>query len=216
MSSSTATSILYSFRRCPYAMRARMALSVSKINFGVREVSLKAKPAAMLQASPKGTVPVLVLPDGRVIDESLSIMHWALEQNDPENWLSGNEVTSQAMNDLIAINDGAFKFHLDRMKYATRYDDVNPDEHRSEAVKLLMPLESRLNTSAYLFDDKPMLADVAIFPFVRQFAHADAAAFAALPLQRLQAWLTKWEASDLFHAVMIKYAVWQPGESSQV
>jgi glutathione S-transferase len=214
MNPSAVTPILYSFRRCPYAMRARMTLTVAKINFDVREVSLKAKPAAMLQASPKGTVPVLVLPDSRVIDESIDIMRWALEENDPEKWLSGDAVTNQAINDLIAINDGAFKFHLDRMKYANRYDGANPDEHRSEAVKLLMPLESRLHAHAYLFGDAPMLADVAIFPFIRQFAHADAAAFAALPLPRLQAWMTKWESSSLFNAIMAKYPVWQPGENA--
>lgn len=192
-----------------------MALTISKVNFEVREVSLKAKPAAMLQASPKGTVPVFVLPDGRVIDESLSIMRWALEQNDPEKWLSGDEATNQTMNDLIAINDGEFKFHLDRMKYANRYDGANPSEHRNEAVKLLMPLETRLHTHAYLFDDVPMLADIGIFPFVRQFAHADAAGFAALPFPCLQAWLTKWEASNLFNTIMAKYPVWQPSKPAQ-
>lgn len=189
-----------------------MALTVSKVNHVIREVSLRAKPAAMLEASPKATVPVLVLPDGHVIDESMDIMHWALEQSDPDAWLSKDEAINQAMNDLIAMNDGAFKFHLDRMKYANRYDDVDPDEHRSEAVKLLAPLESRLNDHVYLFSDAPMLADIAIFPFVRQFSHADAVTFAALPFPCLQAWLTKWEASTLFHSIMVKHPVWQPSE----
>jgi glutathione S-transferase len=203
--------ILYSFRRCPYAMRARMTLAVSKVDHVIREIELKNKPTAMLEASPKETVPVLVLPD-RVIDESLDIMRWALEQNDPEKWLSDNEATTQAMNDLIAINDGAFKFHLDRMKYANRYDDVDPSEHRSEAIKLLAPLESRLHAHAHLFDDRAMLADIAIFPFVRQFAHADAISFIALPYPSLQAWLTKWERSSLFNTIMVKHSVWQPND----
>jgi glutathione S-transferase len=164
----------------------------------------------MLQASPKGTVPVLLLPNGRVIDESLDIMRWALEQNDPEKWLPQSEATAQATNELIAVNDGPFKFHLDRMKYANRYDGVEPAEHRSAAVKLLAPLEARLSTHGYLFGETSTLADIAIFPFVRQFAHADAAAFAALPFPCLQAWLTKWESSALYQSIMTKHAIWQP------
>ncbi len=204
--------ILYSFRRCPYAMRARMALNVSKVDHVIREVELKNKPTAMLQASPKGTVPVLVLPDDRVIDESLDIMRWALAQNDPEGWLSSSDAINQAMNELISINDGVFKFHLDRMKYPNRYDGVDPVEHRDEAVKLLAPLESRLQNHAYLFGNTPMLADVAIFPFVRQFAHADTEAFSALPYSALQTWLMKWETSVLFNTVMIKRSVWKPND----
>jgi len=200
--------ILYSFRRCPYAMRARMALTTAGISHAIREVSLQAKPAAMLDASPKGTVPVLVLPDGRVIDESLDIMYWALNQNDPERWLAPGD----AMADLIATNDGPFKFHLDRAKYGNRYPGSDPAEHRAAAVKLLLELEERLNAGAYLFGSAPSLADVAIFPFVRQFAHADAARFALEPLPSLQAWLTRWEASELYHSAMTKHAVWQPGQ----
>jgi glutathione S-transferase len=207
--------ILYSFRRCPYAMRARMALAVSKVEYEIREIELKSKPVAMLQASPKGTVPVLVLPSGRVIDESLDIMHWALGQNDPEYWLPQGEVTTKATNELITTNDGSFKFHLDRMKYANRYDGVEPTEHRSEAVKLLVPLEARLSAQAYLFGNMPTLGDIAIFPFVRQFAHADAVAFAALPYPALQGWLTKWEGSALFNTIMAKYPQWKPDEPAR-
>ena len=202
--------ILYSFRRCPYAMRARMALTISKIDYEIREIELKNKPAAMLQASPKGTVPVLVLPNGRVIDESLDIMHWALAQNDPEKWLPQNEATAQTTNDLIAINDGAFKFHLDRMKYANRYDNVEPAEHRDAAIELLMPLEARLSAHAHLIANAPTLADIATFPFVRQFAHADEEAFAAAPIPRLQAWLKQWEGSSLLQSIMTKHTIWQP------
>jgi glutathione S-transferase len=192
--------LLYSFRRCPYAMRARMALAVSGIVYVIREVSLRAKPAALLAASPKGTVPVLVLPDGRVVDESLDIMRWALAQNDPEQWLA----PGAAMRELIAVNDGPFKFHLDRMKYANRYPDSDPALHRVAATQLLTQLEPRLCKHAYLYGNTPTLADVAIFPFVRQFAHADAVAFANAPLPALQGWLARWETAGLFQAVMSK------------
>jgi glutathione S-transferase len=191
---------LYSFRRCPYAMRARMALAVAGVSYEIIEVSLKAKPAAMLSASAKGTVPVLVLHDGRVIDESLDIMHWALAQNDPEGWL----LPGDAMSELFATNDGPFKFHLDRSKYANRYPGSDPAMHRVEAVKILSALEQRLTDGEYLFGSAPTLADVAIFPFVRQFARADAAAFASAMLPALQRWLARWESSALFQLVMTK------------
>jgi glutathione S-transferase len=181
-------------------MRARMALAVAGVSYEIVEVSLKAKPAAMLNASAKGTVPVLVLPDGSVIDESLDIMHWALAQNDPEGWL----LPGNAMTDLIAMNDGPFKFHLDRAKYANRYPDSDPAIHRVEAMKSLAAFELRLSNSAYLFGSAPSLADIAIFPFVRQFARADAAAFASAMLPALRRWLEKWESSALFQAVMTK------------
>lgn len=204
--------ILYSFRRCPYAMRARMALAASAIPYVIREVSLKEKPVAMLQLSPKGTVPVLVLPDSRVIDESLDIMHWALEQNDPEHWLTADAHTTKVMNDLVVSNDGPFKFHLDRMKYATRYPGSELVDHRAEAIKLLAPLEARLRANTFLFNSSPMFADVAAFPFVRQFARTDAMAFAALPLRGLQSWLARWESSALFQATMEKYPLWSGDE----
>jgi glutathione S-transferase len=206
--------ILYSFRRCPYAMRARMALAVSAVGHIVREVSLKTKPAAMLSVSPKGTVPVLVLADDRVIDESLDIMLWALEQNDPERWLIPTKETMKEMMALVAINDGPFKFHLDRMKYANRFPGSENVEHRLEGIKLLTALEGRLSHSTYLFGDMPSLVDIAIFPFVRQFAHADLDAFAREPLPYLQRWLTRWESSSLFESAMIKQAVWQPNDES--
>jgi len=200
--------ILYSFRRCPYAMRARMALTAAGIVNQIREVSLQNKPHAMLSVSPKGTVPVLLLADGRVIDESLDIMYWALNQHDPERWLAPGD----AMTDLIVANDGPFKFHLDRAKYGNRYPGSDPAEHRVAAIELLNALERRLQQSAYLFGNAPSLADVAIFPFVRQFAHADAAAFSVDPLPSLQEWLAGWESSALYQSIMIKHAVWKPSQ----
>ncbi len=188
-----------------------MALSVSQSIHVIREVSLQHKPADLLAASPKGTVPVLVLHDGRVLDESLDIMRWALAQHDPQHWLA-SKTAPASMFELIASNDGPFKFHLDRMKYANRYAGADPAVHRAAAIKWLASLEVRLTNSRYLFGDAPTLADIAIFPFVRQFAHADAAAFAEAALPRLQLWLSAWEASALFDSVMTKYAVWQPGD----
>jgi glutathione S-transferase len=187
--------LLYSFRRCPYAMRARLALLVSQTDFELHEVSLKNKPAEMLALSPKATVPVLLLPDGRVIDESLDIMHWALAQHDPAHWLVGNDTY------LIVQNDGMFKHHLDRYKYPNRYDS-DAIEHRSKAFAWLETLEARLQTHRYLCDTAPRLADYALLPFVRQYAQTDRAWFDAQPLSALQRWLSALLASPLFVAAM--------------
>jgi glutathione S-transferase len=187
--------ILYSFRRCPYAMRARIALSVSGIGHEIREVKLRDKPAEMLAASPKGTVPVLVLPDGTVIDESLDVMRWALGRSDPERWLDGDDAA------LIAVNDGAFKHHLDRYKYPERHGS-NADEHRGQASAILGNLEKRLAGQPYLCGDRRSLTDAAIFPFVRQFAAVDRDWFDAQPLPDVQRWLAEQLASPLFLRVM--------------
>lgn len=195
--------VLYSFRRCPYAMRARMALSVSGAAYEHREVVLRDKPAEMLEASPKGTVPVLVAPDGAVLEESLDIMRWALGESDPEGWLTR---TDEA---LLAANDGPFKHHLDRYKYATRYEDVDPEEHRAAAFAILQTLEERLRQSAFLCGDQRGFADIAIFPFIRQFANADRAWFDAQDLPNLQAWLEGLVTSELFHGVMRKHPQWK-------
>ncbi len=194
--------ILYSFRRCPYAIRARLALAVSGVAVEHREVKLRDKPAEMLTASPKGTVPVLVLPDGAVIDESIDIMRWALARNDPEGWLAGDDV------ELIAANDGAFKFHLDRYKYAERYlsDDV---DHRAAGLGILAGYEQRLRERPYLGGDQFGLADAAILPFVRQFAAVDRDWFAAQDLARVQRWLAAFVGSALFEGVMAAREVWR-------
>ncbi|MGY1490489.1 glutathione S-transferase [Methylobacillus pratensis] len=199
--------ILYSYRRCPYAMRARMALHYAGIAVDIREIALKAKPAHMLQVSPKGTVPVLVLPDGAVIDESLDIMRWALQQHDPEDWL-GNPALLARAESLIAENDGAFKRALDRYKYAIRFPEQPPEAYRGQGEAFLQQLESRLQQQSYLLGDHAGLADVAIFPFVRQFSMVDPAWFEAAPYPRLRAWLQAWLASVRFAAVMQKYPVY--------
>lgn len=192
--------VLYSFRRCPYAMRARMALRYSGVAVQIIEVSLKAKPAEMLALSPKGTVPVLSV-DGRVIDESLAIMGWALAQNDPEGWLLGDDRATQA---LIEENDQGFKHQLNRYKYAERYPEYPMEHYRAEGEVFLMRLEGLLAEREYLLAGHLSLADVALAPFVRQFAHVDREWFGQAPYPRLQGWLQRFLESPLFIAVMAK------------
>ncbi|MBK5418403.1 glutathione S-transferase [Pseudomonas sp. TH31] len=195
---------LYSFRRCPYAMRARMALHYSGVEVQVVEVSLKAKPAQMLALSSKGTVPVLDV-DGRVIDESLEIMRWALAQNDPQDWLlKDDSFAALWMDKLIVGNDQVFKVHLNHYKYAERYPEQPMEFYRAEGEKFLSQLEEMLGRNDYLLANHPCLADVALMPFVRQFAHVDREWFAQTPYVRLQAWLQRFIDSELFTANMKK------------
>ena len=191
---------LYSFRRCPYAMRARMALRYSGVPVEIVEVSLKTKPAEMLAISPKGTVPVLDA-NGRVIDESLEIMRWALAQHDPQGWLLGGD---PRIAELIEANDQAFKVHLNRYKYAERYPEQPMEVYRAEGALFLQRLEELLTDRDYLLTDHLSLADVALLPFVRQFAHVDREWFAQTPYLRLQAWLQRLLESELFTAIMKK------------
>ena len=192
--------ILYSFRRCPYAMRARLALRYAGVAVHIEEVSLKAKPAQMLALSPKGTVPVLDLGD-RVLDESLEIMRWALAQNDPQDWrLQGDE----RIDALIARNDSEFKVYLNHYKYAERYPEHSREHYRREAEVILADLEQRLDGRAYLLADHPSLADAALLPFIRQFAGVEPQWFAEAPYPRLRAWLQGWLESELFKAIMAR------------
>ena len=195
---------LYSFRRCPYAMRARMALRYSGVAANIVEVSLKAKPAEMLALSSKGTVPVLSV-DGQVIDESLAIMYWALAQSDPQDWLLKDDpVGQQLIAELIEENDQVFKVHLNRYKYAERYPEQPMAFYRSEGEVFLRRLEALLEGRDYLLAAHPSLADVALMPFVRQFAHVDREWFGQTPYVRLQAWLQRFLESDLFTSIMKK------------
>ena len=198
--------ILYSFRRCPYAMRARLALTVSGTDCELREVKLADKPQAMLDASPKGTVPVLVLDDGTVIEESLEVMRWALARNDPEGWLERDDAA------LIATNDGPFKHHLDRYKYPNRYGS-DALTHRAEAVALLEVLDERLAAQAQLCGERRGLADMAVMPFVRQFAAVEREWFASLPLAHLQMWLEGHLQSPLFKTIMQREKPWKEGDT---
>ena len=188
-------------------MRGRMALDASGIAVEHREILLRDKPAEMLAASPKGTVPVVVLPEGRVIEESLDVMLWALGQNDPENWLSPPSGDRSEMDALIAANDGPFKHHLDRYKYDTRYEGAVASDHRTIASAHLQDLDDRLDRSDQLLGDRPSLADIALFPFVRQFANTDRDWFDAQPWPNLQRWLDGHLQSERFERIMQKYAL---------
>jgi glutathione S-transferase len=198
--------ILYSFRRCPYVMRARMAIASSGIQVALREVVLRDKPAEMLAVSPKGTVPVLLLADGHVIDESLDIMRWALRYNDPQNWLASDDAA------LIRLNDGPFKAALDRYKYPHRYDIADAEPYRREGWRVLSDLDARLADQAYLAGDSPGFADIAIFPFVRQFAATDPIWFHEQAATALQRWLATLTSSPLFETIMLRFPKWQVGD----
>ncbi|MFB4251029.1 glutathione S-transferase [Pseudomonas idahonensis] len=200
----TPEATLYSFRRCPYAMRARLALRYARVPVRIVEVSLKAKPPEMLALSAKGTVPVLDL-HGRVIDESLEIMHWALEQHDPDNWrLIGAPEAQTQMAALIAENDQVFKVHLNRYKYAERYPEAPMEHYRAQGEVFLAQLDRLLQERRYLLAAHPSLADMTLLPFVRQFAHVDREWFAQTPYRALQEWLRGVLESELFVGVMAK------------
>jgi glutathione S-transferase len=194
-------------------MRARMALMIAGITCELREVKLANKPQQMLDISPKGTVPVLLLPNGTVLEESLEIMRWALAQNDPEGWLAGDD------QELITRNDGPFKRHLDRYKYPTRYpDEAGGDEetfrydHRAHGLKVLEELNAQLQSAPYLSGAARSMSDIAIFPFIRQFANTGREWFDNLDLAPLQEWLETHLASELFASIMPKYTPWAEGD----
>ncbi len=198
------TPILYSFRRCPYAMRARLAIAVSGVRVELREVVLRDKPPAFLAASASGTVPCLVTDQGP-IDESLDIMKWALARHDPGLWLD----MPAAGWVLIEQADGPFKDALDRTKYTSRHPDLDPLEQRALAGSFLAHLDQRLAENLF---DHPTIADFAILPFVRQFAFIDKAWFDAQPWPNVQRWLAEFLASDQFDRIMFKYPQWIEGD----
>lgn len=208
----SALPVLYSFRRCPYAMRARLALVASGQRCELREVALKNKPADMLAASPKGTVPVLVAEDGTVLEQSIDVMLWALRRSDPHGWLQPSTGTLQDMLGLVAACDDGFKPQLDRYKYPDRHSDGG-EPARERGAAFLRDLEARLSASPQLAGNHATLADAALMPFVRQFAMVDTAWFDAQPWPHLQDWLRNWTASELFERAMHKYEPWKPGEA---
>ena len=194
--------LLYTYRRCPYAMRARLALLVARRPFEAFEILLRDKPAALLALSPKGQVPVLRLPDGKVLDQSWDIMRWALSA-DPDGWWSLGQTARNL--DLLARNDGPFKQQLDRYKYPERHGLSDPALARRQALQVLLrPLEQILQQSAWLGGDRPCATDLALFPFVRQFAAIEPAWWAGQALPALQAWLARWLTSPLFLACMVE------------
>ncbi|MCI2394608.1 glutathione S-transferase [Aliiroseovarius sediminis] len=199
--------ILYSFRRCPYAIRARLAIASSGVQVELREILLRDKPQAFLDASPSATVPCLVTPD-EVLDESFDIMRWALAQNDPEVLLD----MPDAGLDLIEVFDGPFKRALDLTKYAVRHPDSDPEVTRAEAMDILAGLDPQLG-DGWLHGNQPTLADFATLPFVRQFAMIDKPRFDAEATRRVSAWLEAFLASDRLARVMQKYPPWQTGDA---
>jgi len=198
--------ILYSFRRCPYAMRARLAIRYSNLQVELREVDLKNKPSQMLLASSKATVPVLILSNDTVLDESLDIMLWSLQQNDPHDWLQISQ--HHEIDRLIQLNDQSFKVDLDHYKYADRFPEQTASFYRKQGEKFLMILEHKLTQHKYLINDNVSLADVALFPFIRQFAYVDIKWFETSEYPNLRSWLTYWLESDLFLSIMCKQACW--------
>ena len=206
--------ILYSFRRCPYAMRARMAIHISGQRCELREVLLRDKPPSMLEYSAKGTVPVLILQDGKVIDESLDVIDWALNLNDPDNWQRSKD--TKKTKELIKINDGEFKYHLDRYKYSKRYDNEDPEFHRKKCLKFIESVNNELNNSKYIFDDNISYTDIVLLPFIRQFRIADIEWFDSLPYDNLKKWLSSFLESSLLNSIMKKYDLWKEGDKSIV
>ncbi|REJ61305.1 MAG: glutathione S-transferase [Proteobacteria bacterium] len=204
----TKTPILYSFRRCPYAMRARMAIAYAGINVGLREVVLKDKPPAMLEVSPKGTVPVVIDVDGRIIEESRDVMRWALDQNDPDAWLAGLGLDDP----LISACDDDFKHWLDRYKYAVRFPEQDEIWYRGQAEAFLATLELKLGDARFLNGSTLGVTDVAVFPFIRQFANVDMKWWESKPYPNVARWLAGLIASELFVAVMKKYPQWRDGD----
>ncbi|PZO40532.1 MAG: glutathione S-transferase [Pseudanabaena frigida] len=224
--------ILYSFRRCPYAIRARLALVYAGITYELREVSLKNKPQAMLDISPKGTTPVMQIfrQDGEsyqnsaILEESLDIMNWAIQQNDPSGWKNLPETSQAIAQALITRNDGEFKQALDRYKYANRFPERAPEFYRQQAEEFLQVLELQLQKhssavsgkSSFLICDRQTLADVAIFPFVRQLAYVDIDWFQSSPYTHLQQWLKWHETNEIFEFVMQKFPLWMPDREAIV
>ncbi len=212
--------ILYSFRRCPYAMRARLALASAQIPCELREIILREKPVSMLEFSPKGTVPVLILPNTEeVIDESLDIMFWALKQNDPENLLS---IDNSNVQRLITETDHKFKPHLDRYKYSERYDEqIDTNLHRQKCCAFLQTLNEQLEGKKWLFGHKICLADIAILPFIRQFRLADTEWFNAYLTKQPEytniiKWLMQFLNSDRLSYIMEKYSPWHTNDTPTI
>ena len=203
--------ILYSFRRCPYAIRARMVLSYMEVSVELREVLLNERPQSLYKISSKGTVPVLLLDDGKVLDESLDIMLWAIKQG--EQKLYEDKLNEQ--NQLIKYNDTKFKYWLDKYKYHVRYLEHSRDYYQRKCSKTLAEYDMMLRGNAYLMGDRIRLADIAIFPFIRQCANVDQNWFNN-KYPNLNQWLEIWKQSRVFKSVMMKYNQWKLGDESLI
>ncbi len=213
----TVTPILYTFRRCPYCIRAHMALCYAGVKLRLREVKLGALPPGALAVSPCATVPALVVSDELAMTESWDIVKWALAGNDPDNWLGDDRKYQQQAERLVACCDGMFKQELDRYKYAVRHQQHPASYYRQRAETFLHELEGMLGAHDYLFTDRICIADVAVFPFIRQFAMVDKAWFDAAPYPGVQRWLAAMLTTPWFAAAFSKRAVWtEAGEDSVV
>ncbi|MCH2676975.1 MAG: glutathione S-transferase [Alphaproteobacteria bacterium] len=201
--------ILYSFRRCPYAMRARMVLLHSKIQCEIREIKLSNKPKEMLAISPKGTVPVLILENGDILDESLDVMLWAIEQGNLRNLFNSGK---KEILDLIKINDGEFKDAIDRYKYSSLYPEKPMIEYRKMGELFLEKIESYLEKNKFIFGKNISLADLAIFPFIRQFCRVDIDWFNSSLFKKIKEWTLFFEGSENFIDIMRKIKPWTTGD----
>ena len=204
--------ILFSFRRCPYAMRARIAIKLCNQTCWIREISLRSKSEEFLNLSQKGTVPVLLLPNGKIIDESLDIINWAISINDPFKLKADDDNLYKEDLELIKVFDDDFKFHLDRYKYSSLYESANREKHRNKAQAILAEINTLLLENNWIRGDHPTLTDISILPFVRQYRIADKEWFDRhLKLPRVKNWLNDFLNSTLLSQVMLKYKVWEQG-----
>ena len=205
--------ILFSFRRCPYAMRARIAIKLCKQTCEIREISLRSKSEEFLNLSQKGTVPVLLFPNGQIIDESLDIIKWAMSRNDPFKLKSDDDNIYKQDLKLINVFDNDFKYHLDRYKYSSHYEDANREKHRNKAQAILAEINTLLIENNWIRGDHPTLPDISILPFVRQYRIADTEWFDRhLKLPRVKNWLNDFITSTLLSQVMLKYKIWEKGD----
>ena len=205
--------ILFSFRRCPYAMRARIAIKLCEQTCEIREINLSSKSEEFLNLSQKGTVPVLLLPNGKIIDESLDIINWAISINDPFKLKSDKDKLYKEDLELIKVFDDDFKFHLDRYKYSSHYENANREKHRNKAQDILAEINTLLLENNWIRGDHPTLTDISILPFVRQYRIADTEWFDRhLKLPRVKNWLNNFLNSTLLEKVMLNYKVWEQGD----
>ena len=208
------TPVLYSFRRCPYCMRAHMALKNSNIKVELREVDLSDMPQEATDISAKATVPILILPDGTFLDESWDIVKWALEQNDPDNWLGDSNKYLLDAEMLVETNDFSFKEHLDHYKYADRYQQFSQEHYRKACEEFIEELEDMLTDNEYLLASQLSLADIAVFPFIRQFSLVDKDWFDQSRYIYVQRWLNNLTTSQLFQNVFQKHELWKAGDTA--
>ena len=208
------TPILYSFRRCPYCIRTHMALHYSERKIILREVALKKLPAEVLAVSSQATVPALVIDEKVSMTESWDIMKWALQENDPDNWLGKNKIYQHRAEPLIELNDFSFKPKLDKYKYADRYPEQAAEYYRKQCENFLVDLELLLAKNKFLFSQSMSIADVAVFPFIRQFAMVDMLWFDESPYPALRQWLNFMLDTLWFRAAFKKHEVWETGDEN--